>query len=219
MRELEPLAALSARTGVLELASAQRIAGQLAALQAHEPARFAQIERHTRSYARARRALGLSDRTLLREHAGMAGDWRTGARVVAALLGALPGLMGAALHALPWAAGEWIAHRVGRDPVRFSFARIACGIVFFPVTYALLLLTVASRWPLDAGQLAGLLALTVVLGLWTLAWAGLVRDLAGQVRRASLARTHPRLLRRALRAQRELLASIGSGHPRTEVTL
>jgi 1-acyl-sn-glycerol-3-phosphate acyltransferase len=204
--ELEPLAAISNRAGTCELGSAQRIAARLESLRAATPERFLELQRHTRRYRRVRRALSLSDRALLWDPWTAPWRRRLGLLAVVCTLGALPGTAGAALHAVPWGAGELIAHRVGRDPVRFSFARIASGIVLFPVGYALVLLALLQSRILGAAEVLGALVLFVVLGLWTLAWTGWLRALAEHVRLLWLQHGHGRLVRRARAEQRALLA-------------
>ena len=208
--ELEPLAAVSSRTGTCELGSAQRIAARLESLRAAAPGRFLDLQRHTRRYRRARRALSLSDRALLWDPWTAPWRRRLGLLAILCTLGALPGTAGALLHAVPWGAGELIAHRVGVNPVRFSFARIASGIVLFPVWYALVLFALLQSRILGAAEMIAALVLFVILGLWTLAWTAWLRALAEHVRLLWLQHGHGRLVRRARAEQRALLALLAS---------
>lgn len=208
--ELEPLAALSDRTATCELSSAQRIAARMELMRDSAPDRFASLQRRTGRYRRARRALRLSDRALFWDPWTRPWRQRLGRLGLACALGALPGAAGALLHAVPWAAGEWIAHRVGRDPVRFSFARIASGIVLFPVFDVLLLAILLETGMLRMTQLPAALLIVVSLGLFALSWGVWLRALLEHVRLLWLEAGHGSLVRRARREQRALLALVAA---------
>jgi hypothetical protein len=209
--DLEPLAALSARAGTWELASARRIAERLDQMRSRAPLQFDGFERHRRAYRRARRALRLSDRALLWDRWTTPWRQRFGWLVTVCALGAVPAAAGALLHAVPWAAGELIARKIGSDPVRFSFARISSGIVFFPVFYALAFGLILRFWTLSVAEAFGVLTGFVMLGLWTLAYGGWARSLIGRVRLLRREHTHPALVRRARLEQRALLSILMSG--------
>jgi 1-acyl-sn-glycerol-3-phosphate acyltransferase len=203
--ELEPLAGLAHAKRAASLESAQHIAAVLDEIRTREPGDFAAIRRHARSYRRARRALRLSDRALHGDPASPAWRARTGLLALYCGLGALPALCGAVLHALPWAAGEWIAHSVRRDPTRFTFGRIASGLLFFPLTYAGLFAVLTQLPGVPPALAAGLLPLTFLLGIFTLHYAERARALADRMRLLCLSARRPRLVGRARREQLVLL--------------
>ncbi len=206
--ELEPLAGLSPVRGVAELESAQRVAATLGHMRATDPARFAGIRRHARAYRRARRALGLSDRAITWDPDTAPWLQRTGVLALYCALGAVPAALGATLHGLPWAAGEWIAHSVGRDPTRFTFGRISSGLVFFPVTYLTLFIVLTRLMGVDVVPAVGLLVLAMGLGLFTLQYARRAQVLWERARLMLERWRHPRLVRRARREQRGLVQLI-----------
>lgn len=203
--ELEPLAGLSPMRGMAELESAQRVAATLEHLRVNSPEGFARIRRHARAYRRARRALRLSDHALHWDADRAPWRQRTGLLALYCVLGALPAALGALLHVLPWAAGEWVAHSVGHDPTRFTFGRISSGLVFFPVSYAALfvVLTRALRVPLVS--VVTMLVIALLLGLFTLHYAQRARSLWERGRLMLARRSHPKLVRRARAEQRGLL--------------
>jgi 1-acyl-sn-glycerol-3-phosphate acyltransferase len=214
--ELEPLAGMSAPAGAQEIESAQWIAARLEQLRVDEPRRFERIRRHRRSYGRARRALGVSDGALLWNPRRLAWRVRLGRLAVLCVLGAVPAAVGAALHALPWAAGERVAASVAIDPARISFARIASGMVFFPLNYGLLLLAAMHSRVLPAWQWPAALAVAIALGLWTLSYRRYALALRERLRLLALERRHPRLVRRARAEQHALLRLLAeAGRPRT----
>jgi glycerol-3-phosphate O-acyltransferase/dihydroxyacetone phosphate acyltransferase len=203
--DLEPLAGLSPVRGAGELESAQRIASRLHRLSVTEPARFAAVRRHRHAYRRARRALRLSDRAIHWDR--HTARWRQRTFVLAMLvgLGAVPALVGAVVHVVPWAIGESVARSVGRDPARFSFGRISSGIVFFPALYVLVLGALTHGWGIPLGPaLLGVVAVAV-LGLWAIQVARWARALFERARRLVLEWRRPALVRRAREAQRALL--------------
>jgi 1-acyl-sn-glycerol-3-phosphate acyltransferase len=203
--ELEPLAGMAAPAGALEIESAQWIAARLEQLRADEPRRFERIRRHRRCYGRARRALGVSDGALLWSSRTLAWRVRLGELAALCVLGAVPAAVGAVLHAMPWAAGEWVAARVAVDPARISFARIASGMVFFPLNYGLMLLGAMHARALPAWQWTAALVAAIVLGLWTLSYRRHALALRERLRLLALERRHPRLVRRARVEQHALL--------------
>lgn len=203
--ELEPLAGISAPAGALEIESAQWIAARLEQLRADEPRRFERIRRHRRSYGRAQRALGVSDGALLWRPRTPAWRGRTGQLAMVCVLGAIPAAVGAVLHAVPWAAGELVAARVAVDPARISFARIASGMVFFPLNYGLLLLAAMHGRALPVWQWLAAVAAAISLGLWTLTYRRYALAFRERLRLLALDRRHPRLVRRARVEQHALL--------------
>jgi len=203
--ELEPLAGMAAPAGALEIESAQWIAARLEQLRADEPRRFERIRRHRRRYGRARRALGVSDGALLWRSRTLAWRVRLGQLAALCALGAIPAAIGALLHAVPWAAGEWVAARVAVDPTRISFARIASGMVFFPLNYGLLLLGAMHARALPLWQWPAALAAAIALGLWTLSYRRHALALRERLRLLALEHHHPRLVRRARVEQHALL--------------
>ena len=116
--------------------------------------------------------------------------------------------MGAVLHLVPWAIGEWTAHRVGRDPVRFSFARISSGMVLYPALYAVLGVSAVHNGWLGTAQLPLLFVAFAGLGLFTLRYASALHALAGRARLAWIEWRHPRLVARARREQHALLDAL-----------
>jgi 1-acyl-sn-glycerol-3-phosphate acyltransferase len=203
--ELEPLAGFSRVRGVAELESAQRIAATLEHLRVTEPGRFKRIQSHAHAYRRARRALGLSDRALTWDPARATWLQQTSLLALYCVLGALPAAVGAVLHVLPWAAGEWVAHSVGRDPTRFTFGRISSGLVFFPLTYAMLFVILTRFVGESLVSAAALLGVTLLLGLFTLHYVQRSRSLWERARLMLARWSHPRLVARARREQRGLL--------------
>jgi 1-acyl-sn-glycerol-3-phosphate acyltransferase len=203
--ELEPLAGMSAPAGALEIESAQWIAARLEQLRADEPRRFERIRRHRRRYGRARLALGVSDGALLWKSRTLAWRLRAGQLAVLCGLGAIPAAVGALLHAAPWAAGELVAAQVAVDPARISFARIASGMLFFPLNYGLLLLVAMHGWALPVWQWPAALAAAIALGLWTLSYRRYALALGERLRLLALEHRHPRLVRRARVEQHALL--------------
>ena len=214
--ELEALAGLSPVRGAAQLESAQRIVATLARMRRREPARFAGIRRHARAYARARHALRLTDRAIHWDADTAPWRQRTGLLACFAALGALPAAAGAVLHVLPWAAGEWIAHSVGRDPTRFTFGRIASGRVFFPALYTVLFIALTRFMGVGLAPAAALLVMAMMLGLFTLHYARRARALWERARLVLVRWRHPRLVQRARREQRallQLLAETATGTP------
>ena len=203
--ELEPLARLSPRRGTRELESAQRVAARLDRVRVHDPGRFTAIRRHSRAYAKARGALHLSDRALSWDRRGRPWRQRTGALTVLCVLGAPAAAVGALLHALPWAAGEWIAHHVGRDPARFAFGRIISGLVFFPLAYLVLVIVLTRAYGFPLWSALAAVVLTISLGLWMLPYVQWVHALWERARLLGLEWRQPRLVRRARAEQRLLL--------------
>ncbi len=203
--QLEPLARLSPRRGARELESAQRVAARLEQLRVQEPERFAVIRRHGRAYAKARGALHLSDRALSWDRRGRPWRQRTGTLTVLCVLGAPAAAVGALLHAAPWAAGEWIAHHVGRDPARFAFGRIISGLVFFPLAYLVLVIVLTRIYGFPLWSALAAVVLTVSLGLWMLPYVQWVHALWERARLLGLEWRQPRLVRRARAEQRLLL--------------
>lgn len=205
---LEPVAGLVSRHGVWELASAQRVAARLAQLQtAHRP-RFAALLRHCRAYRRARTALGLSDRAVHWDAHATPWRHRTAALTTIAFLGFPGALVGLLLHGPAWAAGEAVARRVNRDPPRFSFARLSSGMVLYPLTWTLLSVALVATGVLRPMQVPWFVLGAALLGLWTLTWSGVVRRLGQRLRRLRIEARQPRLLQRARREQRALLAHL-----------
>jgi len=203
--DLEPLAGLSPVRGAGELESAQRVASRLHRLSVREPARFAALRRHRHAYRRARRALGLSDRAIHWDRHAVRWRQRTFVLSVLVAVGALPALLGAAVHVVPWAIGESVARSVGRDPARSSFGRISSGLVFFPSLYALVLLALTRGLGMPLGtSLLGVVALAA-LGLWAIQVSRWTRALVERGRLLVLEWRHPALVRRAREAQRALL--------------
>jgi 1-acyl-sn-glycerol-3-phosphate acyltransferase len=203
--DLAPLAGLSTASPAPGIESAQRLAGWLERVKGAEPGRFAAMLRHGRAYRRARHALALSDRALAWDR--HAPSWRArGLGLVSTCaLGAPVAAIGLLAHVVPWAVGEWVARRLGRNPARFAFGRIASGLACFPLTY-LAWFTVLRQMLHAPGWLAALAVLALVpLGRWTLRYAGWLRTLAERARLARHERRHPRLLRRARAEQRLLL--------------
>ena len=202
---LEPVAGLSGTHGAWELASAQRVAAQLARLRTANPRRFGALLRHCRAYRRAREALRLSDRALHWDPG--AAPWRQRTSVLSALafLGAPFAALGMAIHGPAWALGEWVAHKVDHEPVRFTFARISSGMVLYPVTWGLLGWALVSSGLLDWRHALLVVAATALVGLWTLSWGVMVARLLQRLRRLNIEAEHPRLVHRARVEQRALL--------------
>ncbi|MEY4070018.1 MAG: hypothetical protein RL721_632 [Candidatus Eisenbacteria bacterium] len=205
---LEPIAALDTGGGTWELASARRVAARLAQLRAVAPRGFQSFGSHVRAYRRARAALGLDDRAIHGNRHSASWRQRTWSLVPFVGLGAPVAAVGAVLHLVPWAIGEWTAHRVGRDPVRFSFARISSGMVLYPALYAVLGVSAVHNGWLGTAQLPLLFVAFAGLGLFTLRYASALHALAGRARLAWIEWRHPRLVARARREQHALLDAL-----------
>ena len=203
--DLDALAAMGEPPGTSRLERSRRIASWLASERLEAPERFARILRHVRAYRRARHALRLGDRALAtgrdaRPHA------LAPRHAAVALLVAPFAALGALLHTPAWALGEWIAHRVGRhDPTRFTFGRIASGLVLIPAEYALAFAWLAwgpTHWPVP--RVLAILAAGALLGSLALRVAPHARALRQRLRLAALDHRHHRLVHRARREQRRL---------------
>jgi hypothetical protein len=110
-----------------------------------------------------------------------------------------------AIHGPAWALGEWVAHKVDHEPVRFTFARISSGMVLYPVTWGLLGWALVSSGLLDWRHALLVVAATALVGLWTLSWGVMVARLLQRLRRLNIEAEHPRLVHRARVEQRALL--------------
>lgn len=205
---LEPIAALDTGGGTWELASARRVAARLAQLRSVAPRGFRSFGSHVRAYRRARAALRLDDRAIHGNRQSASWRQRTWSLVPFVGLGAPVAAVGAVLHLVPWAIGEWTANRVGRDPVRFSFARIASGMVLYPALYTVLAVSAVRNGWLGTAQLPLLFVVLAGLGLFTLRYASALHALTGRARLAWIECRHPRLVARARREQHALLDAL-----------
>ncbi len=202
---LEPVAGLVSRHGVWELVSAQRVATRLSDLQRAQPTRFRALLRHCHAYRRARTALGLSDRAVHWDVRDAGWRGRTAGLIALAIVGAPVAALGLLTHGPAWLAGEAIARHVDGDPPRFSFARLSSGMVFVPLTWALLSWGLVWAGVHPPAALVWLLVASALAALWTLTWVGIVRRLGQRLRRVRLEACHPRLFARARREQATLL--------------
>ena len=124
-------------------------------------------------------------------------------RSAAAALLAPAALAGAALHAPTWLAVDLAARRVARDDRSMdATVKILAGLVFYPVTWAILGLAAGLRLGVLGGL--GTAAGVAACGLAALAFAEALAPLASLLRRAVLRLWRGRELRR-LRAERDAL--------------
>lgn len=216
---LEPIVAGPA--GSLELERARSLAHALAVLEAQRPEWYATLLRHGRAYARVRAALRVPDHALAERGCGVPARTRRAARILVLLAGAAPAAAGAVLHAVPSALAQVASRRYASDPSHVAFARIGAGIVFFPPTYAAIGWLLARRFGLGPIAIVLALAACAALGVGTLAYVRAARFEWEHWRLAWIARTHARLVDRAL-AERAALAKlaaerVGRGAPGPEL--
>jgi len=114
-----------------------------------DPARLERLERHVTAYFDALAALGLND-DVMREAASGPAPRRHRARlVVLGAIGALPALAGTLPNLPAYLLTDLGGRLFGRDPTRFSFARIMSGILSVSLTYGTYALWMLARldWP------------------------------------------------------------------------
>jgi glycerol-3-phosphate O-acyltransferase / dihydroxyacetone phosphate acyltransferase len=175
------------------------LARSVASLERRDPRAYASLARHARTHARVLRAIRVSDGAL----AWSAGAGAPSSGWSVALL-ALPGAIGALIHALPASLATLASHRRGYGPSEIAFARIVSGLALLALEYAAAAVLFARGLGFSPGQVAAALAFMAVLGTASLALLDRVRPLREQIRLARVERRHGRLVERA-RMGRDLL--------------
>lgn len=189
---------VAGRSGSLELEPARRLAQSLDDERWKRPEDFARFERRVRRYKRMCAALRVSDQALAERP-------RTERAVAIAVLalGLVPALLGITIHALPGVLTHAATRRYASEPSQIAFARIASGFLFLSLTYATgILLLLAIRVP--ALWIAGILILSMLLGVVALRYFRWARFEWERWRVAWISRPHGRLVRR-VRREHDLL--------------
>jgi hypothetical protein len=163
----------------------RRIATWLECLRRSDPARHELIGRAAARLRRLERALRVPAASLVpagRGHAAVLG--------AACLAGALPGIAGLALHALPWSLSSWVVRHLETNPTRMAFARLIAGLVFLTATYTTLAVVLVGLWRLEPGATAFALAVSAALGVFGVHYREWWRELRGRIRLRAIARDH-----------------------------
>ena len=204
-----------------DLALIRGVADSIEYFRRTDPPRLYQMWREVTSYQRKLGALDLRDQSLRDSLAGTRS--RAPAHLAALAVAGMPlALLGSILNAVPYRltaiVGGWFAN----DPTRIAFGRIVTALLLFPLVYAGVAFALVEFTPLDARKVAALLALSVPLGLFALAYFRWLRRERHRLRMAWLTSLNRRMVAR-LRAERRRLVRmldtaradyIASGEPR-----
>jgi len=187
-----------------DLALARGIAGSVEFFRRSDPERLHRIWLDVTAYRRKLSALDVRDEALRR-----IGESRGGAtRLLVTLLAGAPlALSGALLNWLPYRASGAIGRWYSSDPTRTAFARIVCGVVLFPITYAAVALALRRLADWTPVAIAVVLAASIPLGLLSLRWFGWLRRERHRLRLALVTVADRRLVAR-LRAERRRLVRL-----------
>jgi len=189
--------------GCSELALARGIADAAEFLREHDREHLHRLWLAVNAYQRKLRALDVRDRAL-REVTEAS---RATGLMTRAALGAVPALLGAAVHVVPYQLSGTLGSWFSSDPTRIAFARIVTGVVLFPASYGAIawFLWRVEHWS-EPAVLIGL-ASCVPLGLFSLGyfrWLGRERQ---RLRVVMLAGMRRRMVAR-LRVERRLLVQL-----------
>jgi 1-acyl-sn-glycerol-3-phosphate acyltransferase len=167
----------AANPGVPRFELARRLGDVVDQLRREDPDRLARLERRVATYFAALDALGLPD-DVMREAAGGVAPRRHRARLLAlGAAGALPALAGT-LPNLPAILLTDLAGRLfGKDPTRFSFARIMGGIGAVSLTYGTYAVWLLAQLDLPRLDTIGVLVGIALLGVFAFGYGRwLVRE-------------------------------------------
>jgi 1-acyl-sn-glycerol-3-phosphate acyltransferase len=123
------------------------------------PIEYSRLRRQVLRYRKALEVLGLTHEGLVRRYRPGAVARYLGPRLLLALLGFVPFLLGALFHYLPYKIPAWVASAVAKERVEQGTVKLLTGLVTFPLYYLAAVLLTGRLDVIAAMPLFGIAAL------------------------------------------------------------